>query len=57
MQKQYKILGIDPGYGITGYGLIEKQGPRFICRDYGAITTSSKEDFCDRLKTLYQDLS
>lgn len=51
------ILGIDPGYGITGYGLIEKHGPRFVCRDYGVIKTSSQADFCDRLKTLHQDLS
>ncbi len=44
------ILGIDPGYAIVGYGVIEKDS-RGNCRviDYGAINTPKEEDFPVRL--------
>ena len=35
------ILGIDPGFAITGYGIIKKVGNRFQTIDYGAITTKA----------------
>ncbi len=47
-----KIIGIDPGYAITGYGIIEKTGNRIRCIDYGAITTPAKTPFPDRLLTI-----
>lgn len=45
-----KILGIDPGYAIVGYGVIEKDA-RGKCTvlDYGAINTPKQEDFPVRL--------
>ena len=44
------ILGIDPGYAIVGYGVIEKDKSG-KCRviDYGAINTPKEEDFPVRL--------
>ena len=44
------ILGIDPGYGIVGYGVIEKD-TRGKCRmiSYGAIKTPTDETFPTRL--------
>jgi crossover junction endodeoxyribonuclease RuvC len=44
------ILGIDPGYAIVGYGVIEKD-ERGKCKvlDYGAINTPKEEDFPVRL--------
>ena len=44
------ILGIDPGYAIVGYGVIEKDS-RGNCSviDYGAINTPKEEDFPVRL--------
>ena len=44
------ILGIDPGYAIVGYGIIEKL-PNGKCTvvDYGAINTPKDEDFPVRL--------
>lgn len=44
------ILGIDPGYAIVGFGVIEKDA-RGNCRvlDYGAINTPKEEDFPVRL--------
>lgn len=45
-----RILGIDPGYAIVGYGVIEKDN-KGNCKvlDYGAINTSKEEDFPVRL--------
>ena len=51
-----RILGIDPGYAILGYGIVEKKGNRFEVIDYGSVTTDAKERMPDRLKHLYYSL-
>lgn len=51
-----RILGIDPGTRITGYGLIEKQGNRLIHIDNGAIVTRSNEPLALRLKTIHDQI-
>lgn len=51
-----KILGIDPGYAILGYGIIDMKGNKFSVIDYGAITTDSKMSMPDRLKCIYSEL-
>lgn len=50
------ILGIDPGYAITGYGVIEKTGSKYKYITHGAITTDSKLDFQERLKITHEEL-
>ena len=50
------ILGIDPGFAITGFGLIEKQGNDLKILDYGCITTKAGEDFSLRLKVIHEEL-
>ena len=45
-----RILGIDPGYAIVGFGVLEYNSGKFTVVDYGAITTSSDMDFNRRLK-------
>jgi crossover junction endodeoxyribonuclease RuvC len=52
-----KILGIDPGYAILGYGIVEMRGNRFSLCDYGAITTVADAALPDRLKFLYAALT
>ena len=52
-----RILGIDPGTGKTGYGLIEKQGNRLVHVDNGAIYTRRDEDLALRLKTIHDELA
>ena len=47
-----KILGIDPGIGICGFGLIESQK----ALDYGVITTPKNSPLPGRLKELYDSL-
>lgn len=51
-----KIIGIDPGYAIVGYGVIEYHSSRFTTLDYGAITTAAGTPFEERLLTIYEDL-
>ncbi len=51
-----RILGIDPGYGITGFGLIEAQSGQFCLLRCGAITTPAHTDFSWRLEMIYSDM-
>ena len=51
------ILGIDPGYAIVGWGVLEYQKSRFIIRGYGAITTPAGMDFPQRLAMIYEDMN
>lgn len=51
-----RILGIDPGYAIVGYGLVDYQNNQFKTVDYGAITTPAKTDFSLRLETIFREL-
>lgn len=52
-----RIIGIDPGYAIVGFGIIEYENGRFKVIDYGAVTTDAGTDFNQRLKTIYSDVS
>ncbi len=51
-----RILGVDPGYGITGFGLIEGQRGQFQLLRCGAITTPAGMDFSARLEIIYEDM-
>jgi crossover junction endodeoxyribonuclease RuvC len=48
-----KILGIDPGTAMMGYGIIERTGPRLRAIDYGVISTSSTLTLPERLEAIY----
>ena len=50
------IMGIDPGFAITGYGIIRYEGNRFVTVDYGAITTKATTPFAQRLLILSMGL-
>ena len=51
-----RILGIDPGYGTTGFALIEGERGNFRLVRCGAITTSPNTDFSARLEMIYEDM-
>ena len=51
-----KILGIDPGYAILGWGVIEKKGSSFIPIAYGSLETDKDMPMPERLKVLYSGL-
>ena len=52
-----RILGIDPGLDITGYGIIEdsKDPPRII--EAGVIRTSYKDHLIKRLNIIYTQIT
>lgn len=50
-----KILGIDPGYAIVGYGVVEFVNSRFKTLAYGAILTDKDTEFSKRLLQIYDD--
>ena len=52
-----RILGIDPGYGITGFGIVDAQRNQFQLLQYGAITTPAGTDFPLRLQMIYNDMT
>lgn len=52
-----RIIGIDPGYAIVGFGVLDYQGNKFGIVEFGAITTPAGQPFEQRLKTIYDDLS
>lgn len=51
------ILGIDPGYAIIGYGIINYDSNRFSVLKYGAVLTSAGEKFSSRLGSIYSDIN
>jgi crossover junction endodeoxyribonuclease RuvC len=50
------IFGIDPGFAITGYGIVKYEGNKFSVVDYGAITTASTMELQKRLLHLHDSL-
>jgi crossover junction endodeoxyribonuclease RuvC len=51
-----KIIGIDPGYAIVGFGVLDYSYGKFTTLDYGSITTSASTPFPKRLREIYGDL-
>ncbi|MDR1628105.1 MAG: crossover junction endodeoxyribonuclease RuvC [Oscillospiraceae bacterium] len=51
------ILGIDPGYAIIGYGIIEYENSMYIYNKHGAIITDAKDDFASRLEIIFNQVS
>ncbi len=52
-----RILGIDPGTGILGFGVIEASGGQARLVDAGVIRTPVHEDDAVRLQTIFEELT
>lgn len=52
-----RIIGIDPGTGILGFGIIEVTRGTAQLVDAGVIRTPVKEDDAVRLLTIYEELT
>ena len=52
-----RILGIDPGYATTGFGVVESGRGLLRLVNYGTITTPAGLAFPKRLKMLYDDMN
>ena len=51
-----RILGVDPGLGITGFGVIEKTGNKLSYLASGCIKTDAKASLPQRLGTIHSGL-
>lgn len=51
--RRVKIMGIDPGIAIVGYGVIDQVGNRLKPVDYGSIQTEAGLPTATRLKQIY----
>ena len=52
-----RVLGIDPGYAIVGWGVVDYEGNRFTPVDFGAVTTAAGVDFEKRLEQVYRGVT
>jgi len=52
-----RILGVDPGTGILGFGIVEAEKGKAALVDAGVIRTPVKEDDAVRLQTIYEELT
>jgi crossover junction endodeoxyribonuclease RuvC len=52
-----RILGIDPGTQITGYGIIDVEGNRLRHVDNGIVKTRTTDTLPRRLKAIYDGLT
>lgn len=52
-----RILGIDPGYGIIGFGIIDSDEKGITVVDYGAITTPKEMRITERLEIIAQSIN
>ena len=51
-----RILGIDPGYAIVGWGVVEYISNRFAPIGYGAVITEKDTPFEQRLVEIYESV-
>jgi len=51
-----RILGIDPGYAIMGWGVLDYNGNKFKPVDYASIETAAHTPMPERLNILYEGL-
>ncbi len=49
-----RVLGLDPGIAIMGYGVIEDNDGDLTAVEYGALTTPAKQATSLRLRSLYE---
>lgn len=56
METEVRILGIDPGSSVTGYGVIDQIGSKLLHVKNGEISVSSNLTFPQSLKRIYDNL-
>lgn len=56
-ERALRILGVDPGLRITGFGVIDKSGQQLVYVTSGCIRTNEAAELPERLKTILDSLS
>lgn len=49
-----RVLGLDPGIAIMGYGVIDDNDGNLTAVGYGALSTTAKQATSQRLRSLYE---
>jgi crossover junction endodeoxyribonuclease RuvC len=52
-----RVLGVDPGLAVTGYGVVESDGVRFAIVEAGVVRSSDKHSFPERVRTIADGIS
>lgn len=52
-----RILGIDPGLRVTGFGVIEQHGNQLVYVASGCIKSNDKQSLPERIATLFAGIS
>ena len=52
-----RILGIDPGLRVTGFGVIEMHGKQLVYVASGCIKSNDKQSLPERIRTLFAGIS
>ena len=52
-----RVIGIDPGTAITGWGVIEGDGQKLHLVAYGVVITPAQQSLAQRLQTIYSELT
>ncbi|HWY79922.1 MAG TPA: crossover junction endodeoxyribonuclease RuvC [Candidatus Sulfotelmatobacter sp.] len=52
-----RIIGIDPGIGRTGWGVIEAQSSKIVVQSFGCIETNKDTKIEKRLQELYEQIT
>ncbi len=53
----YRVLGVDPGLNITGYGAVDFRGGEPAIVEAGTLRTNAKADMAERITQLHADLT
>jgi len=56
-QGAIKVLGIDPGLTVTGYGLVLAEGNSHRAIDFGFVATNANQPKAERLHSIYSTIS
>ena len=51
-----RVLGIDPGFALVGFGIVEEKNGQLTALDYGVISTPKEESFSTRLGMIYKGM-
>ncbi len=51
-----RVLGVDPGIAVTGYGVVDDRAGAVTAVEFGCVRTSSSQNLPDRLLTLHATL-
>ena len=52
-----RILGIDPGFALVGFGVVDELNGRLSAVDYGVISTPKEDKFAVRLQPIYDSMT